>query len=125
MKRLRIIFVFMLVLLTSTVALAQSGNGFDLTWSTVDGGGGVSIAGGYALQGTAGQPDAGDLSGGGYTLRGGFWGDPQIAGEVPTPTATPQATPTATSAPVTTSTPTPTGTVTPASNNVFLPVVTR
>ncbi len=56
-------------------AHAQTGSGYDLTWSTIDGGGGASAASGYALVGTAGQPDAGAvMSGGGYTLVGGFWG---------------------------------------------------
>jgi len=56
------------------LVLAQVGGGYDLTWSTVDGGGGTcSTGGGYALGGTAGQPDAGTLGGGGYTLGGGFW----------------------------------------------------
>ncbi len=55
-------------------ALAQSGGGYDLSWWTVDGGGGAASGGGYALTGTAGQPDAGAaLTGGGYTLTGGFW----------------------------------------------------
>ncbi len=53
---------------------AQSGGGYDLTWSSVDGGGMFSAGGGYALGGTVGQPDAGAaLAGGGYTLTGGFW----------------------------------------------------
>jgi hypothetical protein len=56
-------------------AVAQSGNGYDLTWSTVDGGGYTfSTGGGYTLGGTIGQPDAGGLTGGNYTLGGGFWG---------------------------------------------------
>ncbi len=55
-------------------ALAQSGGGYDLRWSTVDAGGSMSSAGGYSLSGTIGQPDAGTLSGGGYALTGGFWG---------------------------------------------------
>ncbi len=55
---------------------AQTGEGYDLTWSTIDGGGAMNAAGGaYTLGGTAGQPDAGAaMSGGGYTLVGGFWG---------------------------------------------------
>lgn len=61
-------------LLLATVALAQSGGGYDLSWSTVDGGGYTwSEGGGYSLGGTAGQPDAGVISGGAYTLSGGFW----------------------------------------------------
>ncbi len=46
---------------------------FDLTWFTVDGGGGTSSGGGFVLSGTIGQPDAGEMSGGGFTLLGGFW----------------------------------------------------
>ena len=55
------------------MVLAQSAATYDLSWSTVDGGGGVSTGGGYSLGGTAGQPEAGLLSGGVYTLGGGFW----------------------------------------------------
>jgi len=63
-----------LLVLLPAVALAQTGGGYDLTWSTVDGGGYTfSEGGGYSLGGTVGQPDAGVLSGGGYTLAGGFW----------------------------------------------------
>jgi len=56
------------------VARAQTSRGFDLSWWTVDGGGGTSRGGGYTLKGTAGQADVGALTGGGYTLSGGFWG---------------------------------------------------
>jgi hypothetical protein len=61
-----------LLLLLSGVALAQSGRGYDLSWSTVDGGGGTGTGGTYSLGGTAGQPDAGALSGGAFTLAGGL-----------------------------------------------------
>lgn len=54
-------------------ANAQSGSGYDLTWNTLDGGGGLSTGNGYELQGTIGQPDAGALSGSNYELNGGFW----------------------------------------------------
>jgi len=47
---------------------------YGLDWWTVDGGGGTSTGGSYALSGTIGQPNAGVLAGGGYTLAGGFWG---------------------------------------------------
>ena len=67
--------LLMALLLRGGVALAQSGGGYDLAWHTVDGGGATaSTGGGYALAGTVGQPDAGALSGSGYTLAGGFWG---------------------------------------------------
>jgi len=71
---LRFTLLVVLLSLLSSVARAQSGGGYDLSWSTVDGGGATwSEGGGYSLGGTIGQPDAGVLSGGGYTLAGGFW----------------------------------------------------
>ena len=51
-------------------AIAQN---YAIDWFTIDGGGGTSGGGNYALSGTVGQPDAGTLSGGNYTLEGGFW----------------------------------------------------
>jgi hypothetical protein len=73
---LAISLLLVFVALRSTApAAAQSGDGYDLTWSTVDGGGHTfSTGGGYGLGGTVGQPDAGSLTGGGYALVGGFWG---------------------------------------------------
>jgi hypothetical protein len=47
---------------------------YSIDWYTVDGGGGTSTGGVYSVSGTIGQPDAGHLSGGNYTLDGGFWG---------------------------------------------------
>jgi hypothetical protein len=61
------------LLLAASAALAQSGGGYDLTWSTIDGGGGASSGGSYDLRGTIGQWDAGAMAGGDYTLEGGFW----------------------------------------------------
>jgi hypothetical protein len=54
-------------------AMAQSGGDYDLTWSTIDGGGGTSSGGPYTLTGTIGQPDAAYSAGGQYELLGGFW----------------------------------------------------
>ena len=48
---------------------------FSTDWFKVAGGGGsMSIGGVYSLSGTIGQPDAGAMSGGNYSLIGGFWG---------------------------------------------------
>lgn len=70
-----------LLLLAAFPVLAESGEGYDLPWSTVDGGGYTfSIGGDYSLGGTAGQPDAGLLTGEGYTLAGGFWPGGAVAG---------------------------------------------
>lgn len=67
--------VIILLLLVSTVrvAHAQSGGDYDLSWSTVDDGGRISEGGSYWLGGTAGQPDAGAMSGDDFELNGGFW----------------------------------------------------
>ena len=63
------------LLLLGSGALAQGGNGYDLSWWTADGGGQTfSTGSGYSLGGTIGQPDAGLLAGSGYHLSGGFWG---------------------------------------------------
>jgi hypothetical protein len=63
---------------TAGTALAQSGNGYDLSWWTVDGGGGAMTGSAwsrtYTLIGTSGQPDAGTLAKDPYLLDGGFWG---------------------------------------------------
>jgi hypothetical protein len=77
MKRSSVLTIAAAVLLTGAAGgFAQVGGGFDLTWSTIDGGGGTSSGGGFELSGTIGQPDAGPnggMTGGGYTLTGGFW----------------------------------------------------
>jgi hypothetical protein len=73
MKRIALLALSVAALLTVPIVAAQGGGGYDLTWSTIDGGGGASSGGGYTLMGTIGQPDAGMLTGGGYTLSGGFW----------------------------------------------------
>ena len=54
-------------------ASALAGNSFELSWSVVGAGGGASEGGDYALQGTAGQPEAGEATGGIYTLASGYW----------------------------------------------------
>lgn len=52
-------------------ALAQS---YSIDWHTTDGGGGTSTGGVYAVTGTIGQPEAGEaMTGGHYSLTGGFW----------------------------------------------------
>jgi hypothetical protein len=72
---LTVLLAVCLLLPAASTVLAQSGGGYDLSWSTVDSGGETFSTGGvYTLGGTAGQPDAGLLMGGSYTLGGGFWG---------------------------------------------------
>ncbi len=45
---------------------------YDISWYTIDGGGGKSAGGDYVLTGTIGQADAGYSAGGQYELLGGF-----------------------------------------------------
>lgn len=70
-----------LAVLSALPALAQ----FDLSWNTIDGGGATfSTNGPFELGGTIGQADAGPLtgsmSGGAFTLVGGFWPGAAAAG---------------------------------------------
>jgi hypothetical protein len=62
---------------------------FTIDWSKVAGGGGTSTGGVYSVSGTAGQHDAGGpMTGGSFSLTGGFWVLP-IAVQVPSaPTLT-------------------------------------
>ena len=83
-----ILLALITLLLLAGIVQAQTGNqaeqpasntaaGYDLSWWTVDSGGLVEAGspGLYSLSGSIGQPDAGlVLTGGGYTLAGGFWG---------------------------------------------------
>jgi len=67
--------IALMFILVTSLAVARSVDTLNLTWSTIDGGGGVSGNGDYALAGTIGQPDAGEMSEGNFTLYGGFWQD--------------------------------------------------
>ncbi len=73
MKRLALFLSIIFVFLDVSIAAAQSGGGYDLSWSVIAGGGGSSSGVSYALAGTIGQTDAGALSGATFTLAGGFW----------------------------------------------------
>jgi len=65
----RRLFVAM-ALLAPALAFGQ----YSINWSTIGGGGGTSTGGVYSVSGTIGQHDAGNaMSGGNYTLTGGFW----------------------------------------------------
>ncbi len=80
MKALLLALSVLLLLAVSVGAHAQAtaNTGYDLSWWTVDGGGGQSANGSYALGGTIAQPDAGPApSSGGYALVGGFWSGAQ------------------------------------------------
>ena len=63
-------------LLSCTVSLLAGT--YQISWSTLDGGGGLSGGNGYAVSGTVGQPDSGFSCGGNFTLEGGFWSSESI-----------------------------------------------
>src|SRR5450432_2959948 len=61
-------------------SFAQS---YSIDWYKVSGGGGTSTDGVYSVSGSIGQHDAGGpMSGGSYSLTGGFWA---LISVVPTP----------------------------------------
>ena len=75
-------------LLIAPALAAQSGGPYTLTSSVVAGGGTTfQTAGSYSLGETSGQTDAGTLSGGSYTLYGGFWTAPSCGLAAPAITA--------------------------------------
>ncbi|HMP84964.1 MAG TPA: hypothetical protein PKA41_19915 [Verrucomicrobiota bacterium] len=62
-----------LILTAMTAISCCIAQNYSLDWSTIDSGGGDSVGGTYSLSGTIGQPDAGAMSGGNFSLQGGFW----------------------------------------------------
>ena len=76
--------------LTGIVWFVLAGEGtsraqnFSIDWYKISGGGATSTGGVYRVTGTIGQPEAGAVSGGRYSLDGGFWG---VALAVQTPGA--------------------------------------
>lgn len=70
---------FLLMLALGARCLVASGQNYAIDWHSMDGGGGTSTGGTYTVSGTIGQPDAGAaMSGGSYSLVGGFWALPLV-----------------------------------------------
>jgi hypothetical protein len=69
-KRLPITILCLSALASASVGFAQS---YSLSWFKTAGGGGTCTNTQYSLSGTIGQADAGAMSGGPYSLSGGFW----------------------------------------------------
>jgi hypothetical protein len=65
--------VCLLILHTSFCLRAQAQN-YSVDWFKISGGGGTSAGGSFSVSGTIGQHDAsGAMSGGNYSVTGGFW----------------------------------------------------
>jgi len=78
MKRLKIMMLVLLIglvlslgILATAIAAPQAG--YTIAKFSVEGGVYWNSGNGYKLGGTLGQHEDGKLSGGGYTLGGGFW----------------------------------------------------
>jgi len=69
-SRLLILSAVVLTTFATRIAAQQ----YAIDWFTIDGGGGTSTGGVYSVSGTIGQPDAGKMGSGNFTIDGGFWG---------------------------------------------------
>jgi hypothetical protein len=57
-----------------SVTVSSLGQSYTIDWYSINAGGGASTGGGYSLNGSIGQHDAGPaLSGATFSLTGGFW----------------------------------------------------
>jgi hypothetical protein len=73
--KIEILAKFLLsALLLAGSQLALRAQNYSIDWHKVAAGGGTSTGGLFAVNGTIGQHDAASLSGGAYSLAGGFWG---------------------------------------------------
>lgn len=60
--------------LAAFTVLSASAQSYNINWYKITGGGGTSSGGQYSVNGSIGQPDAsGALTGGNYSITGGFW----------------------------------------------------
>jgi hypothetical protein len=81
MKRRLVVLclVALLFLVAIQVVRAAEAPALTLGWWTVDSGGGSIHGGTFSINATVGQAEPGSLSGGSYSLVGGFWADLQAA----------------------------------------------
>ena len=66
----RMIFTFGI---TCSLIIVPTSANYEISWYTIDDGGGTSSGGSYVLTGTIGQPDADWSRAGSYEVLGGFW----------------------------------------------------
>ncbi len=74
MKRNILLLAFGCLFFVGT-ALASSGGSYVLDWFSVGGSGGTMNGGAFSVVGTLGQVESRTLSGGSYSLSGGFLGE--------------------------------------------------
>ena len=69
------------------LANSASAQSYSIDWYKIAGGGGTSTNGQYTLSGTIGQHDAGGpMTGGNYSLTGGFWSLLSVVQTIGSPT---------------------------------------
>ena len=80
----------LLAFATAQLAATTLAQSYSIDWFTINGGGGTSTGGVYSVTGTIGQPDASTtaMTGGNYTLDGGFWALPTVVQVTNAPTLT-------------------------------------
>lgn len=72
--KLQLAFLALALSVYSLLPSAASAQSYSIDWYKIAGGGGTSTGGTYTVSGTIGQPDAsGAMTGGNYSLTGGFW----------------------------------------------------
>ena len=88
MKRVRLGIPLLVIAVLIMIPAVAEGKQWNLSWFTIDGGGGACIGDEWQLQGTVGQADAVTLlSGGDFTIAGGFWdpSDPDCLNDIKAP----------------------------------------
>ena len=82
MNRMLQLFFWACVISSSITSIALASVGYEIKWSTIDGGGAMDSTGGtFTLSGTIGQVDAQSppvMSGGAFEITGGFWPITQV-----------------------------------------------
>lgn len=73
-RKLAMLLALVGLLAIGSILMASPADQLNVSWWTVDGGGGTSGNGSVQLDGTIGQPDAGRAAGGTFSLKSGFWG---------------------------------------------------
>lgn len=74
------VFVALLLSAFTHPLTSSHAQNYSVDWYKIAGGGGTSTGGVYSVSGTIGQHDAsGAMSGGQYSLTGGFWSLVQVA----------------------------------------------
>jgi hypothetical protein len=68
-----LLLITVIVALAPVSVLAMTGGDYEISWSTIDGGGGRSSGERFSVTATIGQPDAGQMSGDRFSISGGFW----------------------------------------------------